>query len=101
MRCLKNTFYTDSPTNLSVNAGGGGAEGTAGLVISQDFQIISESDSQCQICIRLDLSQEISYLGCPLNVTLSILEGSNASKLCVSGLKILYCYINLCVLKHE
>ena len=60
------------------NTGTGGSDGTAEVRFVPDVSV-PETDPSVDVCVVLDLSPEISMLGCPLTVTLNVMDGTFAS----------------------
>ena len=62
------------------NTGVGGVDGTAGVRFVPDVSVtVPETGPSVDVCVILDLSPEISMLGCPLTVTLNVMDGIFAS----------------------
>ena len=62
------------------NTGTGGSDGTAGVRFVPGVSVtVPETDPSVDVCVVLDLSPEISMLGCPLTVTLNVMDGTFAS----------------------
>ena len=57
----------------------GSTVGSAGLSLVDVSLSVAETDPSVDLCVQLNLSPEITELGCPLTVTLRVIDGIFAS----------------------